>query len=66
MPTGIGADAPIELRQSACARIARVDGAIIDEAMRLGALPFWRDAEGKRVTTYDKVVEWMRNGGVAK
>jgi hypothetical protein len=34
--------------------------------MKLGALPFWRDAEGKRVTTYDKVVEWMRNGGVAK
>ncbi len=57
---GNGAAAPIELTIGACARIARVHRDVIDEAMKTGALPFHRDTEGHRVSTWPALTEWLR------
>jgi hypothetical protein len=60
MPAGIGAAAPIELNVGTCSRIARTHRDVVDSAMKSGELPFHRDREGRRVTTFKALSEWMR------
>jgi hypothetical protein len=62
MPEGNGADAPIELNVGTCSRIVRTHRDEIDSAMKSGELPYTRDAEGRRVTTFEALAEWMRRG----
>jgi hypothetical protein len=62
MPDGNAAAAVLELRIGACARIARTHRDVVDAAMKDGSLPFHRDREGARVTTFDHLTAWMRRG----
>jgi hypothetical protein len=63
MPDGSAAAAALELRIGACAKIARVHRDVIDAAMKDGTLPFHRDNEGARVSTWEALTEWLgRNG----
>jgi hypothetical protein len=66
MPEGQGAAAPIELTIGACARIARTHRNQIDAAMKAGELPFIRDRDNRRVTTWEALTEWMRSPGHGK
>jgi hypothetical protein len=60
MPNGDGANAPIDLRIGACARVAKVSRDEIHAAMRDGGLPFRRDGAGHRVAVLEDLVSWIR------
>ena len=53
----------MELRQSACGRVARVHSREINVAWREGELPFHRDSENFRVSTLGQLMEWMAHHG---
>ncbi len=50
----------IELRQSACARVARVSNRDINAAWQGGNLPYHKDAEGFRASRLSDVLVWIR------
>jgi hypothetical protein len=54
----------MELRQSACAKVARVPSREINVAWREGKLPFHRDSENFRVSTLGQLMEWMARHGL--
>jgi hypothetical protein len=63
-PEGRDASASLELTVGMCSRIARVDRGIVNQAMGSGALPYRRNAEGRRVASPNDLALWMRGGFV--
>ena len=63
-PEGRDASASLELTVGICSRIAGVDRGIINQAMGSGALPYHRNAEGRRVAGPKDLAVWMRGGFV--
>ena len=55
----------IELRQSACGRIARVSNREINSAWQSGQLPFHKDEEGFRVSQLRDILVWIRRRAVS-
>ena len=50
----------LELRQAACAKIARCPKDTIHHAMLNRELPFSKDAENIRIVKLDDLLAWMR------
>jgi hypothetical protein len=63
-PEGRDASASLELTVGMCSRIARVDRGLINQSMGSGALPYRRNAEGRRVANPNDLAIWMRGGFV--
>jgi hypothetical protein len=55
----------IELRQSACARVARVSNGDINAAWQGGNLPYHKDSEGFRASRLSDVLVWIRQRAVS-
>jgi hypothetical protein len=55
----------IELRQSACARVARVSNQEINAAWQGGNLPYHKDREGFRASHLSDALVWIRRRNVS-
>lgn len=59
-PKGQDAGASLQLRIGSCAKTARVNRDVINQAMGAGELPFSRDADGHRVASPNDLATWMQ------